>query len=158
MLIKFNSVRLLGFNEKIIIPGINEVEAELVAAMMDDEIIAAKIEAGEIEILDSEDLGARKVKTKKGASEPSAVDILIASSDKMALSAVKSTVNIAILKEWLSKEKRVPVKKALREKIAKIENIEYHGETKKPKFEGSKKAFDDADFDDVDFKDDGEER
>lgn len=134
MLIKFNSPRLLGFNDKLIMPGINDLEADLVAAMLEDPILAQKIEDGELEILDKSDLGAKKVKSKTGGA-PSGVDLLLASADKSALMAVKSTVAMPILEEWLSREKRVPVKKALREQIAKIKNVEFRDEKSKQKFE-----------------------
>lgn len=138
MLVKFNSVRLLGFKDRMIIPGINDLDEDFVADMMDDPILADKFDRAELEIIDRREIGAVKVKAK-GGGEPSAVEILLAASDRNAKELAGKTVGMEILREWLSKEKRGPVKRAIKDQIEKITNITYRDEgAKKPKLERSK--------------------
>lgn len=130
MLVKFNSTRTLGFKEKIVIPGLNDLDPDFVADMMDDDILAGKFDRGELEVLDAEDIGAKKVKTKNGAA-PTGVDLLLAASDKNSIALAAKTVDLNILNAWLLREKRVPVRKAIKAQVDKIKNIEYRDEKSK---------------------------
>lgn len=136
MLVKFNATRVLGFKDRMIIPGINDLPEDLVADMMEDDIMADKFDREELEIIGKEDVGAKKVVSKKG-SAPSGVDLLLAASDKNAKNLAGSTVDLTILETWLMREKRGPIKKAIKDQIAKIKNIKYREEKDKQKLEKS---------------------
>lgn len=134
MLVKFNAKRVLGFGDHLIIPGINDLPEEVVSDMMDDSIISAKFDDGELEILDKEDLG---VKAKKG-KDLSGVELLLAASEKNAKDLAAQTVDMKILKKWINREKRAVVRKAVRAQIDKIRNIKFREEKDKQKLEKSK--------------------
>lgn len=125
MLIKFNSVRLLGFHHHFVKPGINDIEESVVQDMMADPILAAKFESGELEVLDKSDVGAKNVKASVAGKEPSGVDLLAASEPKKAVSLVGQTVDMDVLEAWFKKDKRKVVRDALRKQIAKIKDIKY---------------------------------
>lgn len=125
MLIKYNQPRILGFKDVLIIPGINDLSAEFVAEMQDDSIIAGKFDSGELEIVE-----IPGVKGKKG-EELSAVDRMLKATDKNAVVLVGSTIDVALLEDWLAREKRVPVKKALRAQLAKIRDVKFRDKVDK---------------------------
>lgn len=128
MLIKFNRPSVLGFNGKLLKPGVNDLSSEFVAEMMEDEIIAGKFDKGELEIVN-----IPGVKTKKNGEEPSAVDRLLKAGEGEAKELAVKTVDLEILKEWASREKRKSVKKVVKMQIAKITNIEYRETSKEKK-------------------------
>lgn len=137
MLVKFNAPRLLGFKDVFIKPGVNDLDEEFVADMMEDSVLAHKFEIGELEIIDREDIGAEKVVGKNGQA-PSGVDVLLGATEKKATELAGQTVDTDILKTWFKKEKRGPVKAAIKAQWNKIKNIKFRDEKDKVKFEKGK--------------------
>lgn len=140
MLVKFNSVRVLGFQERLIIPGINDLPEAMVADLMDDSIHAAKFDSGELEVVDKEQIGAVKVKTEKKGKPPTGVDVLLAASEKNAVKLASETVDTAILKVWNKREDRPSVKAAIKAQWNKIKNVKFRDEKDKTKFESKEEA------------------
>lgn len=124
MLIKFNRPSVLGFQDKLLRPGLNDLTAEFVADMQDDSILALKFESGELEIVETD--GAKK---KKGV-ETSAADRLASAPENEAKRLTAQTLDPTILNDWMKKEKRVSVKKLIKAQIAKIQNIKFRDKEK----------------------------
>lgn len=129
MLVKFNATRLLGFQGKFIIPGINDLTTEMVMDMQDDSVLAAKFDSGELQMIDRESIGATQIKKKKGEAI-TGIDVLLNANEKHAAKLAKETVSMEILQVWVKKEKRPAVKKLVQGQIDKIKNIEYRDEKK----------------------------
>ena len=129
MLIKFNRPTVLGFKTHLIKPGINDLPAEDVAEMQDDEILAGKFDSGELEIVEVEG-------PKKGLS---AIERLAKAPGKEAIKLAAQTVDLVILTGWLEVEKRKMVKEAIRAQISKIKNVKFRDEKDKQKFEKTEK-------------------
>lgn len=139
MLVHYKASRVLGFKDRFIIPGINELPAEFVDEMLEDEIVAIKFDEGELLIIGKEELGVTKIAKKKG-QKTSGVDLLAASNDRAALDMASKTVDVTILERWLGVEKRGKIRTAIGKQLAKIRNVKYRGEDEKSsKYEGSDK-------------------
>lgn len=131
MLVKYNRAAILGFKDVLIKPGINNLSADFVLDMQDDPIIAHKFENGELEIIEIEG-----VRSKNGV-EVTAAERLALAPDNDAKKLTTQTVDISILEDWFKKEKRVAIRKSIKEQIAKIKNVKFR-ETDPQKFEGKK--------------------
>lgn len=117
MLVRYNKARILGYGEHLLKPGVNDIPAEVVAAMQDDHIMAAKFDSGEIEHIDT---GPKK-KTPTG--EPPTTGERLAGMDKSeAVSLIEKTADLSILQDWFKADKRKVVRDALRLQVKKIKN------------------------------------
>lgn len=121
MLIKFNRPRILGFQNRLIKPGVNELPASLVEEMQDDDILAAKFESGELEIIEVETVESPK-------KSLGSIGKLLAASERDAKRLVNETIDMEILTAWLKKEKKIVIRKALKERIAKIKDVKFRNE------------------------------
>lgn len=123
MLVKYNQPSLLAFgynqgtnaNDIVLKPGLNEVDASLWKKHKDHPVIKLKLEEGLIEVVGEEE---------KPEEKPSKV--LTSLKPNEAMSAIKDTVDEKILEDWLSKEKRPNVKKAIQKQLDELRKpVEY---------------------------------
>lgn len=132
MLVKFNKATILGFGEHLIKPGVNDLPAEAVAAMQEDEIIMGKFESGELELIDSPSVKGKK----KGAPAPSAAERLASiESEKEAVKLAGETIDMDILGQWLKLDKRVKVRNAIKVQRKKIKDVKFREDDKEEKGE-----------------------
>jgi hypothetical protein len=133
MFVKFNAKRLLSVNDGAIIlkPGMNDLSSDVVAQMQEDEILCAKFDSGELEIVQP------SVKAKNG-KKPKGVAALLAAPEGEAKELAAQTVDVEILKEWKKKEPRKSVRLVLQSMLKKISDVKFRGdeENKGSKYEG----------------------
>lgn len=152
MIVKYNRPNLHYAYGIRFIPGVNSVDPKLWAIAEKDSEIQHFLEAGIMEVLESD--APKKPKDEKdpfdGVSEKDKqklidkafgdnkenatstakppetppVEPLTNFNDKKALQLVSETFNIAILKEWLDTENRSKVKRAIEAQIKKMEEAE----------------------------------
>lgn len=115
MIINNTEVRLIGFEEIVLMPGANEVEDSMWGKMEKHPTIKSFIDEGILVVVASD---------KKHQN-------LSSLSPKEALDLVKSSSSKEILSKFLKDEKRPAVKKAIEEQLSKIDAAPEYRDTKK---------------------------
>lgn len=116
--LKAGAASLLSQGKRIrFMPGANLVDDADWKLLKKDAEMAAFLDAKVMEEVTPDAPGA-----DKGAKAPA--DALAGFSDKKAKELVAATVDRDLLKAWLDKETRSPIKRALEDQIAKVEKGE----------------------------------
>jgi hypothetical protein len=124
MLLKYNQARVLGFEGIFLTPGLNDVAPEIVAAMQDDEIMQAKFDSKQIEIVDVET--PPRAKSSRSSGEDDGIHHKLKSLDRVdAVEAIEKTADLTLLQRWFSADKRKTVREAIRKQVKRIKNPEY---------------------------------